>query len=72
VLLVFSATAEGKKELMAIGDGYRESEASWKEVLLDLKAGGLKVDPKLAIGDGMDPYSRTCIDNLLTSHEKVR
>ena len=37
---------------LAIGDGYRESEASWKEVLLDLKARGLKVDPKLAVGDG--------------------
>lgn len=52
MLVVIGATAEGKKELVAIGDGYRESEASWKEVLLDLKARGLKVDPKLAIGDG--------------------
>ena len=33
-------------------DGYRESEASWKELLLDLKERGLTVDPKLAIGDG--------------------
>jgi transposase-like protein len=52
MLVVIGATAEGKKELVAIGDGYRESEASWKEVLLDLKGRGLKVDPKLAIGDG--------------------
>lgn len=52
MLVVIGATAEGRKELLAIGDGYRESEASWKEVLLDLKARGLKVDPKLAIGDG--------------------
>jgi transposase-like protein len=52
MLVVIGATAEGKKELVAIGDGYRESEASWKEVLLDLKARDLKVDPKLAIGDG--------------------
>jgi transposase-like protein len=35
-----------------MGDGYRESEASWKELLLDLKARGLGSDPKLAIGDG--------------------
>ena len=33
-------------------DGYRESEQSWKEVLLDLKARGLTLDPELAIGDG--------------------
>jgi putative transposase len=52
VLLVIGATEEGKKELVAIADGYRESEASWKEVLLDLRARGLTVDPKLAIGDG--------------------
>lgn len=52
VLVVIGATAAGKKELVAISDGYRESEASWKEVLLDLKARGLSVDPKLAIGDG--------------------
>ena len=29
------ATADGKKELIALGDGYRESEQSWKELLLD-------------------------------------
>jgi len=46
------ATAEGKKELIALGDGYRESEQSWKELLLDVKARGLEVEPALAIGDG--------------------
>jgi putative transposase len=52
MLVVIGATADGKKELVAIGDGYRKSEASWKEVLLDLKARGLKIHPELAIGDG--------------------
>ena len=52
VLVVIGATEEGKKELLAISDGYRESEASWKDVLLDLKTRGLSVDPKLAVGDG--------------------
>jgi transposase-like protein len=51
MLVVIGATADGRKELLAIGDGYRDSEASWKEVLLDLKARGL-IDPELAIGDG--------------------
>ena len=46
------ATAEGKKKLIAIADGYRESEQSWKTLLLDAKQRGLTVDPKLAIGDG--------------------
>ena len=52
ILVLMGATAEGKKELIAIADGYRESEQSWKELLLDIKARGLAVDPALAIGDG--------------------
>ena len=52
ILVVMGATADGKKELVALTDGFRESEQSWKEVLLDLKRRGLKIDPKLAIGDG--------------------
>jgi transposase-like protein len=52
VLVIVGATKEGKKELVALCDGYRESEQSWKELLLDLKVRGLSVDPKLAIGDG--------------------
>lgn len=46
------ATADGKKELIAISDGYRESEQSWKELLLDVQARVLEVEPSLAIGDG--------------------
>jgi transposase-like protein len=46
------ATADGRKELIAIHDGHRESEQSWKELLLDCKSRGLTVDPKLATGDG--------------------
>jgi len=52
ILVIIGATAEGKKELLAMLDGYRESAASWKELLLDLKQRGLKIDPKLAVGDG--------------------
>lgn len=52
ILVVMGATADGRKELVAVHDGYRESEQSWKEILLDLKARGLKYEPKLAIGDG--------------------
>ncbi|MFQ5506943.1 MAG: IS256 family transposase [Planctomycetota bacterium] len=52
ILVVLGATADGKKELLAIADGYRESAQSWKEVLLDLRARGLEKPPKLAVGDG--------------------
>lgn len=52
ILVLMGATAEGKKELIAVADGYRESEQSWKELLLDVKSRGLEVEPSLAIGDG--------------------
>jgi putative transposase len=52
ILVIVGATAEGRKELVAVQDGYRESEQSWRELLLDLKARGLAGVPKLAVGDG--------------------
>jgi transposase-like protein len=52
ILVIIGATADGKKELLAVQDGYRESEQSWKEVLLDLKNRGLEEGPALAVGDG--------------------
>jgi len=52
ILVLMGATAEGHKELIAIADGFRESEQSWRALLLDVKARGLVVDPQLAVGDG--------------------
>jgi putative transposase len=52
MLVIVGATPEGKKELVGFTDGYRESTQSWSELLLDLKARGLKTPPKLAVGDG--------------------
>jgi transposase-like protein len=52
ILVVMGATESGKKELIAIHDGFRESEQSWTELLLDLKARGLEAGPQLAVGDG--------------------
>jgi putative transposase len=52
MLVIIGATPEGKKELVGFIDGYRESAQSWSELLLDLKARGLSIPPKLAVGDG--------------------
>ena len=52
ILVVMGATADGKKELIAVNDGYRESEQSWSELLLSLKQRGLSESPKIAVGDG--------------------
>ena len=52
ILVLMGATSEGTKELIGLADGYRESEQSWTELLLDLKQRGLSIDPKLAVADG--------------------
>jgi putative transposase len=52
ILVIMGANESGRKELLAISDGYAESKASWREILLDLKRRGLKIGPKLAVGDG--------------------
>jgi putative transposase len=52
LLVLMGATADGKKELIALADGVRESETSWTGLLLDLKDRGLTLAPKLATGDG--------------------
>lgn len=52
ILVVMGATAEGKKELIGVADGHRESEQSWYELLLDCKQRGMVIDPKLATADG--------------------
>src|SRR5688572_20866506 len=46
------ATASGTKELVAVQDGFRESEQSWLELLVDLKSRGLVDGPELVVGDG--------------------
>jgi putative transposase len=52
VLVLMGATKDGKKELIAMIDGQRESETSWTAILLDLKNRGMSEAPKLATGDG--------------------
>ena len=52
LLVIIGATPEGKKELVGLADGLRESAQSWRELLLDLKRRGLAMGPQLAIGDG--------------------
>jgi len=51
VLVLMGVDEKGKKHLIAIEDGVRESTQSWREVLLDAKSRGLKA-AKLATGDG--------------------
>ena len=52
LLIIIGVTPDGRKERVAIGDGFRESKESWKDLLLDLKERGLQHGPLLAVGDG--------------------
>ncbi len=52
LLVVMGVTEHGRKELIAVEEGYRESEAGWLELLNGLVARGLTNYPKLATADG--------------------
>ncbi|KZM47547.1 IS256 family transposase [Labrenzia sp. OB1] len=52
MLVVIGATPEGRKELVGFQVGVRESTQSWRELLVDLKARGLSMAPRIAVGDG--------------------
>ena len=52
VLVLIGADEWGRKEVLGLTDGFRESTQSWRELLLDLKRRGLSRAPDLAVGDG--------------------
>lgn len=52
MLVLIGATPEGRKELVGFQVVVRESAQSWRELLVDLKARGLSIMPRVAVGDG--------------------
>jgi transposase-like protein len=70
ILVLMGATAGGKKELIAIHGGHRESELSWRELLLDCKSRGLTVDPKLATGDGALGFWKALVEVYPTTWQQ--
>ena len=76
MLVLIGATPEGRKELLGFQVGVRESAQSWRELLVDLKARGLVIAPKLATGDGalgfwkaLDEVSPTTRHQRCTVHK---
>ena len=63
ILVIVGATDKGQKELIAIADGYRESEQSWLEVLLDLR----RADRRAAAVE--PPYA---VEGVLPAHRLVQ
>jgi putative transposase len=51
LLVMLGVRAEGRKELIALADGFRESSESWADLLRDCKRRGMRA-PALAVGDG--------------------
>ena len=52
VLVLIGATADGRKEVIAIDGGQRKSKLSWQTFLQGLETRGLKQVPAVAVGDG--------------------
>jgi len=52
LLVIIGVLPDGRKELVTLGDGLRESKESWLDVLRDLVRHGLTAGPRLAVGDG--------------------
>lgn len=71
ILVIIGATEDGKKEILAIQTGYRESTLSWQELFLDLKNRGLTHGPKLAIGDGLLDSGKHCDRNFMKAVNSV-
>lgn len=70
ILVLMGATQDGKKELIAMTDGHRESAESWKELLLDVKRRGLTIEPKLAIGDGALGFWKALAETMANTREQ--
>jgi putative transposase len=51
LLVMIGVRADGRKELIALADGYRESTESWADLLRDCARRGMRA-PVLAVGDG--------------------
>ncbi len=59
LLVLIGSDDTGRKEVLAVVDGYRESEASWLEVIEQLESQGLAIPPELAVGDGALGFWKT-------------
>ena len=66
VLVLIGTDEWGRKEILGLTDGYRESTQSWRELLLDLKRRGLTHAPDLAVGDGALASGPPCVRCLGT------
>ena len=73
LLVIIGATPEGKKELVGLVDGVRESAQSWRELLLDLKRRGLAMGPKARSPPcDLEPYVPTALAMIFNLHRRPK
>jgi len=77
LMVLIGADTEGKKHLIALREGYRESAASWGELLKDCRARGLN-EPACWIADGalglwaaVNEHSRGSAQQRCTNHKTM-
>ena len=79
LLVIIGVRADGRKELVALADGFRESAESWADLLRDAKRRGMTA-PVLAVGDGAlgfwkavrDVFPETSRAALLVAQDRQR
>jgi putative transposase len=69
LLVIIGVRADGRKELVALTDGYRESTESWAGLLRDAKRRGMRA-PVLAVGDGALGFWAALRDVFPTTREQ--
>jgi putative transposase len=69
LLVIIGVRADGRKELVALADGFRESAESWADLLRDCKRRGMQA-PVLAVGDGALGFWKAVRDVFPTTREQ--
>ena len=70
ILVVMGADAQGEKHLVALDEAMSESEMSWREIMHDLKARGLRA-PRLAVADGANGFWAALQPSIPRRHSNV-
>lgn len=69
LLVMIGVRADGKKELIALADGFRESTESWADLLRSCRRRGMSA-PVLAVGDGALGFWKAVRDVFPTTREQ--
>jgi putative transposase len=69
LLVMIGVRADGRKELVALADGYRESAESWADLLRSCRRRGMTA-PVLAVGDGALGFWKALREVFPTTREQ--